>query len=155
MTENAYADGNQIKDIVKYMSDNCDGGGGGSSEVIYSPEEQEIGEWREEIDDVLKKKPLYQKTFLGTFTATTNVVSTSDLSIERLVNYSGTLLGADGYIINIERAYSTISQHFVDVFTNPLKTEMTISVGSYYSTGTKEYNLTIRYTKSTDAWENA
>ena len=111
------------------------GGGGGSSEVNYSTEEQRIGTW---IDG----KPLYQKTVEVT-------------SITRSA-WNSYLVDADAVIKNIEGWYADANNRLpLNYFTGSVMLNRTSDHAdgyfSLYGSGTiSTATVTVKYTKTTD-----
>lgn len=108
---------------------------------IYSPEEQVVGEWREYFSGVLKKKPVYEKTFFGVTHGNverswTNIVSVPN--VEYLLDAKS--IRTDSNDIKVVRFYySYASNGYIQYWA--INTSSGCNV------------LTIQYTKTTDEWE--
>lgn len=117
---------------------------------IYSPDEQVIGEWREYVDGVLKKKPLYEKVFTGTFTGT----SSTPVAIQTLPYYTNFIYGYGG-AISTTSATGWCSVTISTVNPNTEYGDITLRAKQNYSSSSisNKYVVVIVYTKTTDEWE--
>jgi len=116
---------------------------------IYSPTEHVVGEWQEYIDDVLKKKTVYEKrlifdslTFLGKIKSSwTSIADVSTLNIDKLVNVVSGTQKSDNSVRNAQDLLYKVSNGDL----------------VYFAEYAHEYSaideLTIQYTKTTDSWE--
>lgn len=114
---------------------------------IYSPVEHQVGWWQEEIDGVLKQKPVYEKTIFNiTPTISEQIVATN---IDRHIGYS------------FKRNYANNNNYFIfydgiadtnNICFRMIDNSLSIEVASSkYNAGSG--TLVVRYTKTTDEWE--
>lgn len=121
---------------------------------IYDEDEHIVGEWRETIDGVKKKKPVYEKTIFA-----------NDISASSIVTIDSTLTVSNCSIVDIygtfyspeNNAYMPLPQ--VSRAGANYQTGISISsAGVSLNVGTSEplkqqIKVIIRYTKTTDTWE--
>lgn len=135
---------------------------------IYSPNERVCGEWQQMVDGVLKKKPVYQRTFIvDTVTGetsgiyTTGVVASGLSDIQKVISMNGTYhaYSSDKYQYDIDIGNNTCRSY---ITTNEAKEKLSFLFSSfdktiYYQNSAgmsfTELNLTIQYYKTTDAWQ--
>ncbi len=106
----------------------------------YSTDEQLVGHW---IDG----KPVYQKTFTGTTTATTSSDSVAGTiaTLGTLVDSNGTIfLEGDWGVNQHSLPYDNVAEYYVDT-SNRLIVHKQNEIAN-----SKEYMITLRYTKTTD-----
>lgn len=130
-----------LVDALRDGFNEVEAGGGGSSEINYSTDEQVIGTW---IDD----KPLYQKSFHLTTPSETDsaivIQNIADLNIDTPVNIFGNVLNVPiNFFLDITQS------NYIACFINSAKTGIAMKLGAntYVS---KDCNVTILYTKTTD-----
>ena len=113
---------------------------------IYDEDEHTVGEWRETISGVKKKKPVYEMTItLSEMSLASEswktVYNNSNLNVNRIIMHS--LTGANG--TNYSSAvYVKYSSPNVQVYS--IAGSLSLAGGGY---------LIIRYIKTTDEWEEA
>lgn len=106
----------------------------------YSTDEQLVGHW---IDG----KPVYQKTFTGTTTATTSSDSVAGTiaNLGTLVDSNGTIFLEGGWGVNQHSLpYDNVAEYYVDT-SNQLIIHKQNEIAN-----SKGYMVTLRYTKTTD-----
>jgi hypothetical protein len=98
-------------------------------------------------DGVLKKKPVYEKTYTGA-TQTTSTDKTVDNSFSNKIlrSYNGWIKTSTSQV-PICFSYSESNHSFPLVVNNALKLQVT---SQYYNSN---YSLTVQYTKTSDEWE--
>lgn len=128
---------------------------GGGSEIVdttvYSTEEQVVGKW-------INNKPLYRKTFVQPFTVASGAVTITAIThgignIENIwVGNESYYLDASGnsYAINYCDVTSASSGKRIKTFASSAAVSISISEG-IFSDGNGNANITLYYTKSTDA----
>jgi len=110
------------------------------SQTCYSTEEQIVGKW---IDG----KPLYQKTFTGTTSTTTSSDSVAGTitNLDTLVNSNGTIFLAGAWGVNQHSLpYNNVAEYYIDT------SNQVIIHKQNEIANTKQYMVTIQYTKTTD-----
>lgn len=106
----------------------------------YSTDEQVVGTW---IDN----KPIYQKTFTGTTSATTNSDSIAGTiaNFDTLVNSNGTLFLSGAWGVNQHSLpYDNVAEYYVD------DSNQVIIHKQNEIANSKQYMVTLQYTKTTD-----
>ena len=107
----------------------------------YSTSEKIVGKW---IDG----KPIYQKTFTGTTSATTSSDSVAGTiaNFDTLVNSNGTIFLAGTWGVNQHSLpYDNVIEYYIDT------SNQVIIHKQNEIANTKQYMVTIQYTKTTDA----
>ena len=113
---------------------------------IYDTDEHVVGEWRETISGVKKKKPVYEKKISGT----TPSVETTALGINiSNIDVLCELGGYAGYPLSIPLMY-TDENNFFKGYKTSTGLEIWCKGTAVFS---KPYNIIVRYTKTTDSWE--
>lgn len=110
------------------------------SQFNFSTEEQVVGRW---IDG----KPIYQKTFTGTTSATTSSDSVAGtiINLDTLVNSNGTIFLAGAWGVNQHSLpYDNVIEYYIDT-SNQIIIHKQNEIAN-----TKQYMVTIQYTKTTD-----
>lgn len=112
---------------------------------VYSPNEHQVGWWQEEVDGVLKQKPVYEKTFDNI--PYTNV---SVSNVERILNWNAVRRyeSNSNYYVNMDGTIST--NYMLGQFSN--NTFVLHEMAGAYNAG-NIVTATIRYTKTTDQWQ--
>lgn len=117
---------------------------------IYDTDEHTVGEWRETIDGVKKKKPVYEKTVNIYSSITSGMILNTISSLEDVKLVQGVFRASNG----LERSigYNDGSQ-YMHVYrdSNDIKTVFTGVFAS--SQPITKISITIQYTKTTDEWE--
>lgn len=106
----------------------------------YSTDEQVVGHW---IDG----KPVYQKTFTGTTSATTSSDSVAGtiVNFDTLVNSNGTVFLAGAWGVNQHSLpYDNVIEYYIDT------SNQVIIHKQNEIANTKQYMITVQYTKTTD-----
>lgn len=118
---------------------NSGGSSGGSSNLdVYSTEETRIGTW---IDG----KPIYRRTFAGTF-LTAEMVVMSNADIDVLIGAKGCILYGSNLLLSIPYLSST---GYVSVYAKINENNLYL-YSRYSETIGKQYSITVEYTKTTD-----
>ena len=112
-------------------------GADGYPPLIYSDEERKIGVWRD-------GKPLYQKTFIGTFQTQTIILPVNNTFLIKAWEVS--VCDSNGKD-SINCGYGNVSSEYVQAYYTA-NGELVIQ-NSFYQSRTN-YIATIRYTKTTD-----
>jgi len=127
---------------------------------IYDEDEHVVGEWRETIDGVKKKKPVYEKRLVYN-TPTTGSTSITVGTVEN----TDTRFIHDGFYINNNGDFATVgaSLDLTAVGRNTSETtyasytafnpngEIKVYFGS--TTASSKTIVIVRYTKTTDQWQ--
>ena len=112
---------------------------------IYSPEEQVVAEWREYVDGVLKKKPVYEKTVSGLSLSLSwddkYNAKTSSQNLLTIIPDADIILNITGIGSN-KKCFPMIADG---------ATNSNVNIKSFVG-GTINY-LILQYTKTTDEWE--
>lgn len=118
---------------------------------VYTPREHQVGWWEEEIDGVLKRKPVYEKTFSGGALSTgVTVIDTLD-NVERITKSNHCIYN------KLNQAFSeySLSNNTFAVFLDGTSVKIHIGTGWTGNDAITSYNVTFRYTKTTDQWQTS
>jgi len=107
---------------------------------VYSPNEHQVGWWQEEVDGVLKQKPVYEKYYSVDFSFPANTY-----------NWVSTGLTADGFDQLISGKFYNKSYGQVCYTLGIGKVDGFIKAFGYAVGGF--VGMTLKYTKTTDQWE--
>jgi len=116
---------------------------------IYSPVEHVIGEWHEEVDGVLKKKPLYEKTMTTTISAVQTISAMTPSSDAFIKNfdvkcyYNGEMTVPNAFSNDNWGVTVWVASNNKDLGCRANKAEY---VG-------QNVRAIIQYVKTTDSWE--
>lgn len=116
---------------------------------IYDTDEHVVGEWRETINGVKKKKPIYEKSIIGEATTTNNtyvsIGATDSLipDLETLVDHSISITGN-----GVATQYHTFCNLRIS---DDNKIQVIQNFSS--SSNTFAYYIVVEYTKTTDEWQ--
>ena len=114
---------------------------------IYDEDEHIVGEWRETIDGVKKKKSVYQKTIKMTFNTTNMYQFSSDCIVTKIV---GTMIWNNNTSsLSLNAAFSASDMVGITINSNIVKG---ISTNPSAYLGMTIYG-TFEYIKSTDEWQ--
>lgn len=112
---------------------------------IYDEDEHTVGEWRETINGVKKKKPVYEKTFHDL-----PYINVSVSNVERVLNWNAVRKYESGSIYHVNMDGTQKANYMLGQFSN--NTFVLKELASAYNAG-NVITATIRYTKTTDEWE--
>lgn len=140
-------------DIIMGGGCNCSGGSGGIGIVggsygdVASLEQRQVGYW---IDN----KPLYQKTFVVTTPANagtaTTIADISDLDIEKIIEYTGSIYYSDsGKENSVPVIFSLAPANYSAVWAKNNYADLIMRVGNSSYTNKTAY-IKIFYTKKSD-----
>lgn len=121
---------------------------------IYDYDEVVIGEWRELVDGVKKKKPLYRKVLSSNTAVVNNTnVDLSDLSFDFIQMIGGTTISSNGTYTPIQ--YGEDANYWFGIYFFKSNQTMNMQGGSSYLSlrANAGYRITIEYTKTTDEWQ--
>lgn len=117
---------------------------------IQTPNEHIVGEWRETVSSVLKKKPLYERTwYFNKTSGESTVFSLTTLNIDEIFL-------KEAFTYNRDDTYDGVGTYFqsdsdkMRFFINPSK-DMICQTGTMFMNG--KVRATFRYTKTTDSWQ--
>ena len=123
---------------------------------IYDEDEHVVGEWRETINGVKKCKPLYEKTIINAVTvpSANNTVAYemgSDYIIRDYDGYAKDSNGNPTYLLKFSGNNAPLNIY--------LNTPTTGGIHFLVGSGNADWigrkvDITLRYTKTTDTWEN-
>ena len=127
-----------LDDIIQSAS--VQGNAVAGNGLVYSTTEQVVGRW---VDG----KPIYQKTFIGTTSATTSSDSVAGTiaNLDTLVNSNGTIFLVGTWGVNQHSLpYNNVIEYYIDT------SNQVIIHKQNEIANTKKYMVTIQYTKTTD-----
>lgn len=127
-----------LDDIIQSAS--VQGNAVAGNGLVYSTTEQIVGKW---IDG----KPVYQKTFIGTTSATTSSDSVAGtiVNLDTLVNSNGTIFLAGAWGVNQHSLpYDNVIEYYINTSNQVIIHKQNEIANS------KQYMVTIQYTKTTD-----
>ena len=109
---------------------------------IYSPDEQVIGEWREYVDGVLKKKPVYEKCITGLGNTYQQWTTANFTNADRIISSYMVSRKKGAQAPSSAPCYVQIANDSGDLkIYNPIATTDSSTV------------YILQYTKTTDEWE--
>ena len=109
---------------------------------IYSPEEQVVAEWREYVDGVLKKKPVYEKCITGIDNTYQRWTTTNLTNFDRIISSYMVSRKKGAQAPSSAPCYAQIANDSGDLkIYNPIATTDSTTV------------YILQYTKTTDEWE--
>lgn len=118
---------------------------------VYTPREHQVAWWEEEIDGVLKRKPVYERTFSGGALSTgVTVIDTLD-NVERITKSNHCIYNK----LNQAFPEYSLSNNTFAVFLDRTSVKINIGTGWTGNDAITSYNVTFRYTKSTDQWQTS
>lgn len=111
--------------------------------------EIEVGEVRKTIDGVKKKKPVYKKEFVGgTLSTGTTVIATLD-NVEKIIESRHCINNKQNQLFP---EYS-LSNNTVAVFLDGTSVKINLGTAWTGNDAIQSYNVTWKYTKTTDEWQ--
>lgn len=134
------ADGQIIKwDATNSKWVNANESGGGSSGHTYSTTEQLTG------DIWVDGKAIYEKTYVVN-RATTQTLDLSDLNIDQILFYKGTVIETQNNMPPLP--YATSGSDYALAYYSKSNSKLNMPYAGNYNAGT--WNIVIQYTKTTD-----
>lgn len=117
---------------------------------IYSPNEQVVGEWRQIVDGVLKKKPVYEKrnTYTSIGNGQTSLETISSEIELRDIDFSVFMFSDRINIAKCPYYQNQTYNMYADVDNGTLR-----FVNNWTGVTLSKVEATLRYTKTTDQWE--
>lgn len=123
---------------------------------IYDTDEHIVGEWRETINGVKKKKPVYERTInTTTSTATTNdkEVSIGDgVSVDKYIEIKGVfeqIISSDKYTYPYFMTDNSL-EGYVKIYARNNSVVIRVTQQAWLNT---PISITVRFTKTTDEWQ--
>lgn len=118
---------------------------------IYDEDEHIVGEWREVVDGVKKRKPVYEMEITGTSPSSASWIDTDLLNVERVLLLNGICISGTQYVSIPNGHPSTESRYAVYLTFDKSTNKIYFGVGSDFLS--KPFSITIQYTKTTDEWQ--
>lgn len=141
----------------KVFTYNIGAANNGNTNKIYSPREQKIGWWQEEIDGVLKQKILYGKSYPFTHSSQTTTIPLLTVfeqpweNIEYIV--SGEVFQLKGPDNFSTTTYYYGGSDYYNSYFNLSSKDVIVRSGSSWPKLPSKMCLRYEYTKTTDEWE--
>ena len=124
---------------------------------IYTPSEHQVAWWEEEIDGVWKRKPVYEVIINGLVTQSSNYIYdlTTNYDSEDIIDIQGMVYGTNAFIpVNCPLDMRGGADTFCSLFAEYASSKWQLKSTASANLIGRSMVVIVKYTKTTDQWQN-